>query len=303
MAAPQFTMRELMEAGVHFGHKTKRWNPKMAPFLFGIRNDIHIIDLQQTVPMLQRALKTVSDVVANNGRVLFVGTKRQAQETVAENAKRCGQYYVNYRWLGGMLTNWKTISQSIKRLREMEEKIENAANGKGLTKNEVLQLQRERDKHQLVLGGIRDMGGLPDVIFVVDTNEEDIAVKEANKLGIPVIGVLDSNSSPDGINLPVPGNDDSARAISLYCRLISDAVLAGIEQEMIRSGVDMGAKADLPKQIAPKAAANTEAAAPAAALEQLVEAKSTEGKSTEPKAKKAATVVKKTAPRKKAAGE
>lgn len=288
MAQPNFTMRELMEAGVHFGHRTKRWNPKMAPFLFGIRNDIHIIDLQQTVPMLQRALKLVNEVVANNGRVLFVGTKRQAQETVAESAKRCGQYFVNHRWLGGMLTNWKTISMSIRRMREIEERLE--GNTKGLTKNEILQMQRERDKLNLVLGGIRDMGGLPSVVFVVDVNEEDIAVKEANKLGIPVIGILDSNSDPDGITLPIPGNDDSSRALQLYCRLISDAALAGIEQEMMRSGVDIGAAAELPQVTA----ANESSPEAKAAAEEAAEETSSRKKA----AKKPAVKVEKKAPSK-----
>lgn len=294
MSQPNFTMRELMEAGVHFGHRTKRWNPKMAPFLFGIRNDIHIIDLQQTVPMLQRALKLVSEAVANNGRVLFVGTKRQAQETIAENAKRCGQYYVNYRWLGGMLTNWKTISMSIRRMREIEERLENST--KGLTKNEVLKMQREHEKLNLVLGGIRDMGGLPSVVFVIDVNEEDIAIKEANKLGIPVIGILDSNSDPDGITLPIPGNDDSSRALQLYCRLISDAVLSGIEQEMMRSGVDIGKSAEVPQQL--KAA--NESAPAAQAVAPTEEAEEKGGNKKKP-AKKPVTVEKKAAPKRAAA--
>ncbi len=243
MALPNFTMRELMEAGVHFGHKTRRWNPKMSPFLFGIRNDVHIIDLQQTVPMLQRALKAVNDVVAKNGRVLFVGTKRQAKDIVAESAKRCGQYYVNERWLGGMLTNWKTISNSIKRLKEIEELLESEVSG--LTKKERLQLNRQREKLDAALGGIRDMGGLPDMLVVIDTNKEALAIAEANRLGIPVVAILDSNSDPDGITFPVPGNDDSGRAIELYTRLVGDAVLAGIETGMVKSGVDLGEK-DMP---------------------------------------------------------
>jgi small subunit ribosomal protein S2 len=210
----------------------------MGPFLFGVRNGIHIINLEQTVSMLYRALGAVRDVVANGGRVLFVGTKRQAQEKIAEAAKRCGQYYVNHRWLGGMLTNWKTISQSIKRLREMDDQL--ARTETGLTKKELLQLQRGRDKLERALGGIRDMGGLPDILFLVDTNKEQIAVKEANKLGIPTIGVIDSNSDPDGITFPVPGNDDALRAIDLYCELVSASVLAGIEAEMIASGSDIG---------------------------------------------------------------
>jgi len=214
MATPTFTMRQLLEAGAHFGHHTRRWNPKMAPFIFGVRNGVHIIDLEQTVPMLHRALDAVRDVVANGGRVLFVGTKRQAQDKIADAAKRCGQYYVNHRWLGGMLTNWKTVSQSIKRLKEMDEQLNQGA--VGLTKKEQLTLTRERDKLEKALGGIRDMGGLPDILVIIDTNKESIAVLEAAKLGIPVVAVLDSNSSPDGITFPVPGNDDALRAFELY---------------------------------------------------------------------------------------
>jgi small subunit ribosomal protein S2 len=271
MANVDFTIRELMEAGVHFGHKTKRWNPKMAPFLFGIRHDIHIIDLQQTYPMLKRSLKAVSDVVARNGRVLFVGTKRQAQTVVAEHAKRSGQYYVNHRWLGGMLTNWKTISHSIKRLREVETILgqENA----GFTKKEILQIQRERETLDKTLGGIRDMGGLPDIIFVIDTNKESIALKEAARLGIPVIAILDSNSDPDGVTYPVPGNDDSARAIELYCRLVADAALAGIEAGMIRSGVDIGESENLPEALTAEGADGKKSAAKPAARKKAPAAK------------------------------
>src|SRR6516225_7019606 len=243
MALPTFTMRQLLEAGVHFGHHTRRWNPRMEPYLFGVRNGIHIIDLEQTVPMLHRGLQTLRDVVAGGGRVLFVGTKRQAQEPVAESAKRSGQYFVNHRWLGGMLTNFKTISQSIKRLRELDEKI--AQQQSGLTKRELLELTRERDKLERALGGIKEMGGLPHVLFVIDTNKEAIAVKEANTLKIPVIAILDSNSSPDGIALPIPGNDDAMRAIHLYCDLVSAAVLDGLQAELAASGVDIGARADL----------------------------------------------------------
>jgi len=242
MAMPSFTMRQLLEAGVHFGHHTRRWNPKMAPYLFGVRNGVHIIDLEQSVPMLHRAMQAVRDVVAGGGRVLFVGTKRQAQERVAESAKRCGQYYVNHRWLGGMLTNWKTISQSIKRLREMEERL--SGDTSGLTKKEVLMLTRERDKLERALGGIKEMGGLPDVLFIIDTNKESIAVQEANKLGIPVVAVIDSNSSPDGIAFPIPGNDDALRAIDTYCELISGAVLDGLTAEMVAAGIDVGAQED-----------------------------------------------------------
>jgi small subunit ribosomal protein S2 len=235
---PSFTMRQLLEAGVHFGHHTRRWNPKMQPYLFGVRNNVHIIDLEQTVPMLARALQAVRDTVAGGGRVLFVGTKRQAQEPVAASARRCGQYFVNHRWLGGMLTNFKTISGSIKRLREFDEKINNPASG--MTKRELLELTRNRDKLERALGGIKEMGGLPDLIFVIDTNKEKIAIEEANTLNIPVIGVIDSNSSPDGITYPVPGNDDAMRAIHTYCDLVSSAVLSGIQAELMASGVDVG---------------------------------------------------------------
>jgi small subunit ribosomal protein S2 len=238
MAVPTFTMRQLLEAGVHFGHHTRRWNPRMAPYIFGIRNGIHIMDLQQTVPMLYRALEAVSNVVGEGGRVLFVGTKRQAQETVAEAARQCGQYFVNHRWLGGMLTNWKTISNSINRLRDLEEQL--AQDNVGLTKKEFLQLQRERDKLEQTLGGIKEMAGLPDILFVIDTNKEHIAVAEARKLNIPVVAVLDSNSDPEGVEFPVPGNDDAIRAISLYCELVTSAVLDGIEREMTASGQDIG---------------------------------------------------------------
>lgn len=240
MALPTFSMTQLIQAGVHFGHNTRRWNPKMAPFLFGSRDNIHIIDLQQTVPMLYRAMQAVQQVVAGGGRVLFVGTKRQAQEPIAEAAKRCGQYYVNHRWLGGMLTNWKTVSLSIRRLREIDQRI---ANGEvqGLTKREQLNLNRERDKLERALGGIKDMGGLPDILFVIDTLKESLAVQEAKKLGIPVVAICDSNSDPDTIDFPVPGNDDAIRAINTYCELISGAVLDGIQAELTDAGVDIGA--------------------------------------------------------------
>ena len=240
MALPSFTMRQLLEAGVHFGHNTRRWNPKMSPFLFGTRNGIHIIDLQQTVPLLHRAMAAIRQVVASGGRVLFVGTKRQATLKIAESSKRCGQYYVNHRWLGGMLTNWQTISKSIKQLKNLEEQFASDTM-QGLTKKELLGLQRERDKLDRALGGIKDMGGLPDIIVVIDTNKEDIAIKEANKLGIPVVGVIDSNSSPKGIDYPIPGNDDAIRAINLYCDLMAESVLDGIKQEMTVTGVDVGA--------------------------------------------------------------
>ena len=238
MAMPSFSMRQLLEAGVHFGHTTRRWNPKMEQFIFGERNGVHIINLEQTVPMLYRAMEAVKDVAAGGGRVLFVGTKRQAATTVAESASRCGQYYVNHRWLGGMLTNWKTISNSIKRLRTLEEQL--AEEDVGLTKRELLKVERERAKLDQALGGIKEMGGLPDILFIIDTNKEDIAVKEATKLGLPVIGVIDSNSSPDGVTYPIPGNDDAMRAISLYCELISGAVLDGLQAELVASSADVG---------------------------------------------------------------
>ena len=238
MAMPDFSMRQLLEAGVHFGHVTRRWNPKMEPFIFGVRNNVHIIDLQQSVPMLQQAMQAVRAVAANGGRVLFVGTKRQASEIVADAAKRCGQYYVNHRWLGGMLTNWRTISNSIKRLRQLEERL--SGEQEGLTKKELLGLTREQTKLDRALGGIKEMGGLPDILFVIDTNKEAIAIQEANKLGLPVIAVVDTNSNPDGINYPVPGNDDSLRAITLYCDMISGAILDGLQEEQLKSGADIG---------------------------------------------------------------
>ena len=251
MALPTFTLRQLVEAGVHFGHNTRRWNPKMAPYLFGIRNGIHIIDLQQSVPMLHRAMQAVRDVTAAGGRVLFVGTKRQASDIVAESARRCGQYFVNHRWLGGMLTNWKTISQSIRRLRELDEQLTSGALS-GLTKKEQLNLQRERDKLERALGGIKEMGGLPDILFIIDTNKEALAVQEANKLGIPVVAVIDSNSDPQGISFPIPGNDDAIRAIQTYCDLMSGSVLDGIQAEISRSGGDLGASAQAPVEAIPE---------------------------------------------------
>jgi small subunit ribosomal protein S2 len=257
MAIPDFSMRQLLEAGVHFGHHTRRWNPKMAPYIFGVRNGVHIIDLEQTVPMLHRGLQAIRDVAAGGGRVLFVGTKRQAQEVIAEAAKRCGQYYVNHRWLGGMLTNFKTISQSIKRLRDLDERI-NEANS-GLTKRELLELTRDRDKLERALGGIKEMGGLPDILFIIDTNKEAIAVQEANKLKVPVVAILDSNSGPEGIAYPIPGNDDAMRAIHLYCELVSGAVLDGLQAELAGSGADIGARAELPEEMPPPAQESVEA--------------------------------------------
>lgn len=264
MTMPLVDMRALLEAGVHFGHQKHRWNPKMAPFIFGDRNGIHIIDLSQTVPYFSRALQVVRDVVAGGGRVLFVGTKRQASPIIAEAAKRCGQYYVNHRWLGGMMTNWQTISKSIKQLKQLNEKL--GQEHTGLTKKETLQMTRQRDKLELSLGGIQDMGGLPDLVFVVDTNRDDIAIAEANRLKIPVIGVIDTNSKPDGIDYPVPGNDDATRAIRLYCDLVAGAVLDGIQADLASKGVDLGAADKAPAEtvVADETPAETVAEAPAA---------------------------------------
>src|SRR5271166_3375123 len=243
MSLPQFTMRQLLEAGVHFGHQTHRWNPKMQDYLFGMRNKIHIIDLSKTVPLLHQAVVIASDVVAQGGRILFVGTKRQASDAVADAAKRCAQYYVNHRWLGGMLTNWKTITNSIKRLRYLDDLV--SGEGQGFTKKELLQLTRERDRLEQELGGIKDMGGVPDLLFVIDTNKEAIAIAEAKKLKIPVIAVIDSNSNPDGVNYPIPGNDDAGRAITLYCDLIARAAIDGISRAQGEAGVDIGAQEEV----------------------------------------------------------
>ena len=239
MAAPVVTIQQLLEAGAHFGHQTHRWNPRMKPYIFGDRNGVHIIDLSQTVPLFARALDFVQASIARGGKVLFVGTKRQAQDAVSASAHACGQHFVNHRWLGGMLTNWKTISNSIKRLKSLEEQL--GGDTAGLTKKEVLQLTRERDKLELSLGGIREMGGLPDVIFVIDANKEELAIKEANVLGIPVVAILDSNVSPQGIAFPVPGNDDASRAIRLYCDAVADAAMAGKQGGQAARGVDIGA--------------------------------------------------------------
>ena len=242
MALPTFTMRQFLEAGVHFGHQTHRWNPKMGEYIFGVRNNIHIIDLAQTVPMFHRALETVSDVVAEGGRVLFVGTKRQAAEPIADAARRSAQYFVNSRWLGGMLTNWKTVSNSIQRLRNLEEMLEGEA--LGFTKKERLRLTRERENLERTLGGIKDMGGIPDLLFVIDTNKEAIAIQEAKKLGIPVAAILDSNSDPDDITYPIPGNDDAGRAITFYCDLVARAAIDGISRAQGGAGMDIGEAAD-----------------------------------------------------------
>ncbi len=239
MASTDVSMQQLLEAGAHFGHQTHRWNPKMKPYIFGERNGVHIIDLSQTVPLFARALDFVRQAAASGGKVLFVGTKRQAQEPIAEAARRAGQHFVNHRWLGGMLTNWKTISNSIKRFKSLEEQL--SGETAGLTKKEVLQLTRERDKLELSLGGIKDMGGLPDVIFIVDANKEELAIKEANVLGIPVVAILDSNASPQGIAFPVPGNDDASRAIRLYCDAVADSALAGKSGGAQARGEDIGA--------------------------------------------------------------
>ncbi len=249
MALPEFSMRQLLEAGVHYGHQTQRWNPKMSPFIYGDRNGIHIIDLTQTVPMLDAALNAVRETVAKGGRILFVGTKRQASKPIAEAAERSAQYYMNHRWLGGTLTNWKTVSQSISRLKALDERLEGGA--EGLTKKERLGMEREQAKLQASLGGIRDMGGVPDLLFVVDVKKEELAVKEAQKLGIPVVAVVDTNCSPDGIDFIIPGNDDAARAIALYTDLASRAALDGMTAQMGAAGVDLGALEEAPAEDTP----------------------------------------------------
>ena len=246
MAATTVSMNDLIEAGAHFGHQTHRWNPRMKPYIFGARNGIHIIDLSQTVPLMDRALDFVTQTVRAGGKVLFVGTKRQAQEPIAEAARAAGQHFVNHRWLGGMLTNWKTISQSIKRLKALEEQLSGEVSG--LTKKEVLQLTRERDKLELSLGGIRDMGGIPDIMFVIDANKEDLAIKEANVLGIPVVAILDTNVDPSGIAFPIPGNDDASRAVRLYCDAIGQAARTGKGGAIADSSDDVGALAEPPAE-------------------------------------------------------
>jgi small subunit ribosomal protein S2 len=261
MALPEFSMRQLLEAGAHFGHQTHRWNPKMERYIFGSRSNIHIIDLSQTMPLLHQALVKVREVAASGGRVLFVGTKRQASEPVATGAKRCAQYYVNHRWLGGTLTNWRTISASIARLRELETVLENPE-GSGRLKKELLKLTRERDKLELSLGGIKDMGGIPDLMFVIDTNKEAIAIQEARKLNIPVVAILDTNCDPQGITYPIPGNDDAARALQLYCDLVADAVLDGLTEGQASLGVDIGA-AEAPVEPALRRSSARAAPAPA----------------------------------------
>lgn len=246
MALPEFSMRQLLEAGVHYGHQTARWNPKMGPYIYGDRNGIHILDLTQTVPLLDQALKVVRDTVAKGGRILFVGTKRQAQKPVAEAAERCAQFYMNHRWLGGTLTNWKTVSQSIARLKTIDELL--GAGGEGLTKKERLMMERDQGKLQASLGGIREMGGTPDLIVVIDVGKEDLAILEAQKLGIPVVGIVDTNNSPKGVTHVIPGNDDAARAIQLYCELIAKAALDGMSAQMGAAGIDLGALETAPEE-------------------------------------------------------
>ncbi|MFW6076877.1 MAG: 30S ribosomal protein S2 [Hyphomicrobiales bacterium] len=288
MALPDFTMRQLLEAGVHFGHQTHRWNPKMETYIYGARNGIHIIDLAQTVPVLHQALVAVRDTVAAGGRMLLVGTKRQASEPVADAAKRCAQYYINSRWLGGTMTNWKTISNSIKRLRHLENLLSSDV-AQGFTKRELLSLTRERDKLEMALGGIKDMGGLPDLLFVIDTNKEAIAIKEANRLGIPVAAILDTNSDPSGITYPIPGNDDAGRAISLYCDLVARAALEGISMSQQSAGRDIGASEEpVGGEVLPDVSAEeSPAEAPAAEDKPAEEPKPAEEQPAEEQAQKA----------------
>ena len=243
-SSPTFTMRQLLEAGVHFGHHTRRWNPKMEPYIFGKRNSIHIINLEKTVPMLYEALEAIQSIAKNGGKFLFVGTKRSASDLIAQAANDCGQYYVNHRWLGGMLTNWETVSKSIKKLKNLEERI-SSGEINSLTKKERLNIERQKEKLDLTLGGIKNMNGIPDAIFIIDTNKEAIAVLEANNLNIPVIAVCDTNTNPSGVDYPIPGNDDALRAISLYCNLVAASVLKGLESNLEQSGVDIGEASDL----------------------------------------------------------
>jgi len=290
MALPEFSMRTLLEAGAHFGHQTHRWNPKMERYIFGSRSNIHIIDLSQSMPLFHQALVAVRDVAAKGGRVLFVGTKRQAAEPVAEAAKRCAQYYMNNRWLGGTLTNWRTVSGSIARLRELEGILESG--GEGRVKKELVNLAREKEKLELSLGGIRDMGSIPDIMFVIDTNKEAIAILEARKLNIPIIAILDTNSDPDGITYPIPGNDDAARAIQTYCDLIADAVLDGLAAGAAHSGVDLGASENPVEPMLAEASAPVAAdVAPAgteAVAEEMIAASGEEAPAEEAPAEEAA---------------
>lgn len=268
MALPEFTLRQLLEAGVHFGHQTQRWNPRMEEFIYGERNGIHIMDLTQTVPMLDAALNIVRETVAKGGRILFVGTKRQASTAIAEAAEKCAQYYMNHRWLGGTLTNWQTVSQSISRLKGLDEKM--TVGSEGLTKKERLGMEREQSKLQASLGGITQMGGVPDLLFVIDVKKEALAVAEANKLGIPVIAVVDTNCSPSGIDYLIPGNDDAARAIALYCDLIARSALDGMTEQMGAAGVDLGEMEDVPIETAVEAPKEEVATAKEATAEPVV---------------------------------
>ncbi|MEM9095920.1 MAG: 30S ribosomal protein S2 [Pseudomonadota bacterium] len=267
MSLPEFSMRQLLEAGVHFGHQTHRWNPRMGQYIYGERNGIHILDLTQTVPLLHQALVAVRDHVSKGGRILFVGTKRQAQKQIAESAERSAQYFMNHRWPGGALTNWSTVSKSIQTLKKLDEQL--APEAQGFTKKERLQLERQREKLQLTLGGIREMGGKPDMLFVIDTNKEDLAIQEANKLKIPVAAVLDTNSNPEGVTYPIPGNDDAARAIALYCDLVARAALDGMSAQLGQAGIDIGEMEEAPveealtEEATPEAATETPAEAPA----------------------------------------
>jgi small subunit ribosomal protein S2 len=269
MALPEFTMRQLLEAGVHFGHQTQRWNPRMGEFIYGARNGIHIMDLTQTVPMLDAALNVIRDTVAKGGRLLFVGTKRQASSTIADSAEKCAQYYMNHRWLGGTLTNWKTVSLSINRLKSIDEQMESGI--EGMTKKERLGMEREQNKLQASLGGIREMGGVPDLLFVIDVKKEALAIAEANKLGIPVVAIVDTNCSPDGIDYIIPGNDDAARAIGLYCDLACRAALDGMSAQLGAAGVDLGAMEEAPVEEALSAEAEA-VPADAVVAEAAVEA-------------------------------
>ena len=248
MTMPSFTLRQLLESGVHFGHHTRRWNPKMTPYIFGVRNNIHIINLEETVPLLSQALSAIREVAAAGGRILFVGTKKSCSEIIAESAKSCGQYYVNHRWLGGMMTNFSTVSNSIKRLKELDEKLD-SEDVNALSKKEVLKMTRDRDKLNNSLGGIKEMGGLPDMLFVLDTIKDSIAISEAKTLNIPVVAVLDTNSNPDGIDYPIPGNDDALRAVTLYCNLVSESIIDGLQAEMLKQEKDFDPVEKLPEQI------------------------------------------------------
>ena len=292
-----FTMRQLLEAGVHFGHNPRRWNPKMKPYIYGVRNSVHIINLEHTAPMLQTALQEIKNIASQGGRILFVGTKRQASEMVAETAKRCGQYYVNHRWLGGMLTNWRTVSQSIKRLKELDTQLQ--GNTEGLTKKEMLNLDRQREKLEKAIGGIKEMGGVPELVFVIDTGIEDIAIQEANALGIPVVAIVDTNNSPDGVDFPIPGNDDAVKSLALYLDLAANAILEGLRIELTAKGVDLGASTKAPVETA--IAADDGAAATAetpSATAEAPEAAAAEAKAKPAKKAKTDAAPKAAAPKK-----